>query len=82
MLECSLTGVAGDIADDKYFRKANDSDATQWSILYPRIPAHVWATLWILFEIAVLIGFVLLGIVAFKRTKEEMYAEAAQFLPT
>ena len=82
MLECSLRGVAGDIADDKYFRKANDSDATQWSILYPRIPAHVWATLWILFEIAVLIGFVLLGIVAFKRTKEEMYAEAAQFLPT
>ncbi|KAI0367055.1 hypothetical protein BV20DRAFT_971167 [Pilatotrama ljubarskyi] len=74
--------VVWDIADDKYFRKANDSDATQWSLLYPRIPAHVWATLWIIFEIAVLTGFVLLGIAAFKRTPDEMYAEAAQFLPT
>ena len=50
--------------------------------MYPRVPAHIWATLWIIFEIAVLTGFVLLGIVAFKRTKDEMYAEAAQFLPT
>ncbi|KAI0741881.1 peptidase M50B-like-domain-containing protein [Daedaleopsis nitida] len=74
--------VVWDIADDKYFRKANDSDATQWSIMYPRIAAHVWATMWIIFEIAVLTGFVILGIVAFKRTKDEMYAEAAQFLPT
>ncbi|KAL1941136.1 hypothetical protein VTO73DRAFT_7348 [Trametes versicolor] len=74
--------VVWDIADDKYFRKANDSDATQWGILYPRIPAHVWATLWIMFEIAVLTGFVLLGIAAFKRTPQEMYTEAAQFLPT
>lgn len=48
----------------------------------PRLQAHVWATLWIIFEIAVLTGFIILGIVAFKRTKEEMYAEAAQFLPT
>ncbi|KAI8996560.1 peptidase M50B-like-domain-containing protein [Trametes punicea] len=72
--------VVWDIADDKYFRKANDSDATQWSLLYPRIPAHVWATLWIIFEIAVLTGFVLLGIAAFKRTPDEMYAEAGYHL--
>ncbi|KAH8093803.1 peptidase M50B-like-domain-containing protein [Cristinia sonorae] len=74
--------VVWDIADDKYFRKANDSDATQFALLYPRIGAHVWAAIWIVFEIAVLIGFVFLGIVCFKRTKEEMYAEAATFLPT
>ena len=72
----------GDIADDKYFRKANDSDATQWSIMYPKTRAHVWAIFWITFEVAVIIGFVLLGIAAFKRTPDEMYAEAAQFLPT
>ncbi|CDO73276.1 hypothetical protein BN946_scf185008.g38 [Trametes cinnabarina] len=72
--------VVWDIADDKYFRKANDSDATQWSILYPRIPAHVWATLWIVFEIAVLTGFVLLGIAAFKRTPDQMAAEAGTSL--
>ena len=50
--------------------------------MYPRIQAHVWATLWIIFEIAVIIGFVLIGIVAFKLTSDEMYAQAAQFLPT
>ncbi|EJF64240.1 peptidase M50B-like-domain-containing protein [Dichomitus squalens] len=74
--------VVWDIADDKYFRKANDSDATQWSIMYPKTRAHVWAIFWIAFEVAVIIGFVLLGIAAFKRTPDEMAAEAAQFLPT
>ncbi|KAI0923821.1 hypothetical protein AcW1_006677 [Taiwanofungus camphoratus] len=74
--------VVWDIADDKYFRKQNDSDATQFAMLFPRIGAHVWASLWILFEIGVLIAFILLGIVAFKRTNEQMYAEAAKFLPT
>ncbi|KAI0792107.1 peptidase M50B-like-domain-containing protein [Abortiporus biennis] len=85
---CEFIGVMNvlyviwDIADDKYFRKANDSDATQFSLLYPKIGAHIWAFIWILFELAVLAGFILLGISCFKKTKEEMYAEAAQFLPT
>ncbi|KAM5532351.1 hypothetical protein V8D89_013945 [Ganoderma adspersum] len=85
---CLLIGVMNafyviwDIADDKYFHKANDSDATQWAIMFPKTRAHVWAIIWIIFEIAVLIGFVFLGITAFKRTPDEMYAEAAQFLPT
>jgi hypothetical protein len=30
----------GDIADDRFFRKANDSDATQFSILFPFLPGH------------------------------------------
>ncbi|KAI0051039.1 hypothetical protein FA95DRAFT_1555082 [Auriscalpium vulgare] len=71
-----------DVTDDKFFRKVNDSDATQFAILYPRIPAHVWAIFWILFEIAFLIGFVLAGIASFKLTKDQMYVQAAQFLPT
>ncbi|KAI1796633.1 peptidase M50B-like-domain-containing protein [Ganoderma leucocontextum] len=85
---CLLIGVMNalyvvwDIADDKYFHKANDSDASQWAIMYPKTRAHLWAIAWIIFEIAVLIGFVFLGIVAFKRTPDEMSAEAAQFLPT
>ncbi|KZT43129.1 hypothetical protein SISSUDRAFT_741838 [Sistotremastrum suecicum HHB10207 ss-3] len=69
--------VVWDISDEKFFRKANDSDATQFSLLYPRISPHVWAFLWILFEVAVLIGFMFLGIAEFK-----MQAEAATFLPT
>lgn len=71
-----------DISDDKYFRKSNDSDATQFALMFERIPAHVWATFWILFEIAFLIGFVLIGITSFKRTTSQMYNEAVQFLPT
>jgi hypothetical protein len=30
----------GDVADDRFFHKSNDSDATQFSLLYPRIAAH------------------------------------------
>jgi hypothetical protein len=30
----------GDVADDRFFHKSNDSDATQFSLLYPRIGAH------------------------------------------
>ena len=42
----------------------------------PRVPAHVWAILWIMFEVAVLIGFVLIGIASFRYTPEELQAQA------
>jgi len=71
-----------DLADDKFFHKVNDSDATQFEILYPKIRAHVWALFWIFFEICVLVGFILIGIVGFKRTPQQMFDEAAGFLPT
>ncbi|KAI0027800.1 peptidase M50B-like-domain-containing protein [Vararia minispora EC-137] len=74
--------VVWDITDERFFRKPNDSDATQWALLCPGIPAHIWATFWILFEVATLIAFVLIGIVSFKRTPEQMQAEAGRFLPT
>jgi hypothetical protein len=31
---------SGDITDDKFFRKVNDSDASQFALLFPRIGAH------------------------------------------
>jgi len=74
--------VVWDITDDKFFHKANDSDATQFAILYPRVTAHVWAFFWILFEVIFLVGFVLLGLNSFKRTDAQMQAEASHFLPT
>jgi hypothetical protein len=74
--------VVWDVADDKFFHKTNDSDATQFAILYPRISAHVWATFWIIFQLLCLGGFSILGIYAFKLTSDEMDAQAAQFLPT
>ena len=36
----------------------------------------VWAIFWILFEIGVLIGFILLGVAVFKRTPDQMRYEA------
>ncbi|KJA23587.1 hypothetical protein HYPSUDRAFT_137554 [Hypholoma sublateritium FD-334 SS-4] len=55
-----------DVADDRFFHKTNDSDATQFSILFPRISAHVWAAFWIFFQLGALASFSILGIFAFK----------------
>ncbi|KAG6332522.1 hypothetical protein ID866_6572, partial [Astraeus odoratus] len=65
-LPFSVKRVAGDITDDKFFRKANDSDCTQFHLLFPRLSAHFWACVWIMFEIGVCIAFLFLGIVSFK----------------
>ncbi|KAF4610600.1 hypothetical protein D9613_006831 [Agrocybe pediades] len=74
--------VVWDVADDRFFHKTNDSDATQFAILYPRISAHVWAAFWIIFQVACLAGFSVLGIYAFKITRSQMDEQAASFLPT
>ncbi|EIN06171.1 hypothetical protein PUNSTDRAFT_136962 [Punctularia strigosozonata HHB-11173 SS5] len=74
--------VIWDIADDRFFHKANDSDCAQFSILFPKISAHAWAAIWILFEIGAMIGFTLVGIACFKRTNDTMAREAAHWLPT
>ncbi|KAJ3769922.1 peptidase M50B-like-domain-containing protein [Lentinula raphanica] len=74
--------MTGDVADDRFFHKTNDSDCTQFAILYPGIGPHIWATFWIAFQLGVLAAFSVLGIMVFKRTSEEMNAEAARFLPT
>ncbi|GAW04800.1 hypothetical protein LENED_006613 [Lentinula edodes] len=74
--------VVWDVADDRFFHKTNDSDCTQFAILYPSIGAHVWATIWIAFQLGVLAAFAVLGIMVFKRTTDQMNEEAARFLPT
>ncbi|KAF8957473.1 peptidase M50B-like-domain-containing protein [Flammula alnicola] len=62
--------------------QTNDSDATQFAILYPRIGAHIWAAFWIIFQLGCLVAFAVLGIFAFKLTGEQMNDQAASFLPT
>ncbi|KAI5124188.1 hypothetical protein M0805_005039 [Coniferiporia weirii] len=74
--------VVWDITDDKFFRKVNDSDVTQFNLLYPRIGPTVWAVFWVLFDIGVLIGFTFVGIASFKLNVYQMEAQAATFLPT
>jgi len=71
-----------DISDEKISRKTNDSDATQFALLYPNTSPHVWAFIWILLEVAFLIAFVLIGIASFKLTTDQMAIQAAGFLPT
>ncbi|KAF8318803.1 hypothetical protein DL93DRAFT_2164971 [Clavulina sp. PMI_390] len=71
-----------DYLDDAYFKKANDSDCTQYSLLYPKTKPNHWALVWVTFEIIIFIGFILLGIAELKRTEDQMYSEAASFLPT
>ena len=39
----------------------------------------VWAMFWIVFQLGSLIGFIFLGIAAFKLTPDEMNAEAGKF---
>ncbi|KIY52942.1 hypothetical protein FISHEDRAFT_31636, partial [Fistulina hepatica ATCC 64428] len=58
--------VVWDVADDRFFRKANDSDATQWSLLYPFMGPHTWTAIWILFEIVILAAFTLAGLFGLK----------------
>jgi len=74
--------VVWDVADDRFFHKTNDSDATQFYFLYPSIGPHVWATFWVIFSVGVLVAFAILGIEVFKLSAEEMDAQAAAFLPT
>jgi len=74
--------VVWDISDEKFIRKANDSDATQFAIMYGRIGAHAWAFMWIVFEVVMLTAFMMIGIAAFKLTPDQMAVQAASFLPT
>jgi len=74
--------VVWDVADDKFFKKPNSSDCTQFELLYPEMPMHLSAWLWIIFEVLVLVGFILAGLAAFKKTPDQLIAEASGFLPT
>ncbi|KAG8687875.1 hypothetical protein FRC09_013222, partial [Ceratobasidium sp. 395] len=78
----SIFYVVWDFTDDRFFKKTNDSDATQFSLLYPKVPPHYWATGWFALSALTFIAMMLVGIAVFKRTPAEMHAEAARFLPT
>ncbi|KAG1814521.1 peptidase M50B-like-domain-containing protein [Suillus variegatus] len=79
---CLFVGVMKwDLTDDKFFRKANDSDCTQFNLMFPRISAHVWACFWIMFQTGVCISFLFLGIVS-PPCNSSTDCDAAVFLPT
>ncbi|KAG8744194.1 hypothetical protein FRC10_010660 [Ceratobasidium sp. 414] len=67
----SVFFVVWDFTDDRFFKKANNSDCEQFSLLYPRVPAHYWATGWLIFSSLTFIAMLLVGIAVFKRTPGE-----------
>ncbi|KAF8329439.1 peptidase M50B-like-domain-containing protein [Cantharellus anzutake] len=71
-----------DYLDDRYFKKANDSDSTQFSEMYPRTKPTFWGFFWITWSVLIYIGFTLVGLASFKGSREDMYANGAKFLPT
>ncbi|KAG8930444.1 hypothetical protein FRC02_004155 [Tulasnella sp. 418] len=71
-----------DFTDDRLFKKTNDSDCTQFALLFPKTKPYHWALGWVFFEVWIFVAFILCGLIAFKRTPEQMQAEAAAFLPT
>ena len=42
----------------------------------------MWAMFWIVFQLGTLIGFIFIGIAAFKLTPDQMNVEACKFPPT
>ncbi|KAF5351576.1 hypothetical protein D9758_007204 [Tetrapyrgos nigripes] len=62
--------VVWDFADDRFFHKINDSDATQFSLLYPSMGPHDFNSN---SPLTFTSGrFSVLGILAFKRTPDEI----------
>ncbi|QRV88862.1 pre-mRNA-splicing factor CWC22 [Ceratobasidium sp. AG-Ba] len=64
----SIFYVVWDFVDDRFFKKVNDSDATQFSLLYPNVPPHYWATGWFILSSLTFIAMLLVGIAVFKKT--------------
>ncbi|KAG8900093.1 hypothetical protein FRC01_010269 [Tulasnella sp. 417] len=73
---------SGDFTDDRLFKKTNDSDCTQYALLFPKTQPHHWAVGWILFEVSVFVAFTFIGLAVFKMPTSQMNLEAAAFLPT
>ncbi|KAG8785285.1 hypothetical protein FRB91_011741, partial [Serendipita sp. 411] len=71
-----------DLIDERFKKKQNSSDITQYSLMFPSIPRPVWTVFWSLLTTAALLGFSALGYVKFDLNSDEMYAQAHTFLPT
>ncbi|PVG02018.1 hypothetical protein CPB86DRAFT_780919 [Serendipita vermifera] len=71
-----------DLIDERFKKKQNTSDITQFTVMFPSVPRAFWTILWTILSTGALIGFSALGYLAFDLNSEEMYAQANTFLPT
>jgi len=85
---CLLLGIMNifyvvwDIADERFMKKANTSDITQFTILFPSTSISFWIIFWLTLSAGSLVGFSFLGQLVWKLNSDQMYAQAAGFLPT
>lgn len=85
---CLLLGIIctlypfWDLIDERFKKKQNSSDITQFSVMFQSVPRPVWTILWCLASTAGLIGFSALGYERFALNSQQMYDEAGTFLPT
>ncbi|BEJ04868.1 hypothetical protein CcaverHIS641_0206850 [Cutaneotrichosporon cavernicola] len=70
-----------DYLEETVFGKTNPSDCHELQ-RHLGVPAETWLALIFLFEALVFMAAIMAGIVVFKKTPEQMYADAAGFLPT
>jgi len=74
--------VVWDITDERFLKKANTSDITQFTLLFPSTNTSLWITFWFVLAAGSLVGFSFLGQIVWKLNSDQMYAQAARFLPT
>ncbi|ODN73935.1 hypothetical protein L202_07441 [Cryptococcus amylolentus CBS 6039] len=77
----NLFYVVWDYIDERLFDKRNTSDCAQFSELLGW-PTSSWAILWFIYDVLVFTSAIFAGIIVFRRTDDQMYAETAKFLPT
>ncbi|KAI8148355.1 peptidase M50B-like-domain-containing protein [Fennellomyces sp. T-0311] len=69
-----------DILDDLVFRKAYESDASKFAELYGScMSSRAWGVLWFLISVVFFATGILVGLVAFKDSREDQEKQAAGF---
>jgi len=74
--------VVWDISDERFMKKANTSDITQFTLLFPSTSTSFWIIFWFILSAGSLVGFSFLGQILWKFNSDQMFAQAAGFLPT
>jgi len=74
--------IVWDVSDERFMKKANTSDITQYTLIFTKTGIPFWIIFWFILAAGALVGFSLLGQTVWKLNSDQMYAQAARFLPT
>ncbi|CAG7847777.1 SubName: Full=Uncharacterized protein {ECO:0000313/EMBL:CCA69551.1} [Serendipita indica DSM 11827] len=85
---CLLLGILTvlypfwDLIDERFKKKQNTSDITQYAVLFEGTPRVMWIWIWCFLSTATLVGFCAIGYTKFDLNSDQMYAQGNSFLPT